>query len=121
MDIEAIRKYCLSLPAVTEDIKWKHNLCFMVAGKIFLMADIPESIGSGEPSFGVAFKVNEDEFEELAGTDGIIAAPYLASKRWIKVLDENCFTVKQWKQYILQSWEMKKAKLPKKVLREHHL
>jgi predicted DNA-binding protein (MmcQ/YjbR family) len=114
MNLEAIRQYCLSLPAVTEDIKWEHNLCFMIAGKIFLMADL-------EPSFGVAFKVQEEEFEELTSMDGIIPAPYLAKKMWIKVKDEDRFSVKEWKHYIQQAWNLKKAKLPKKVLLQHQL
>jgi predicted DNA-binding protein (MmcQ/YjbR family) len=114
MDIESIRKYCLGLPAVTEDIKWQHNLCFLIAGKIFLMADL-------EPSFGVSFKVTDEEFEELISTEGIISAPYLGGKKWIKVLDENRFAEKEWKHYIFQSWEIKKAKLPKKVLKHYNL
>jgi predicted DNA-binding protein (MmcQ/YjbR family) len=114
MDIESIRKFCLSLPAVTEDIKWDHNLCFMIAGKIFVMADL-------EPSFGVAFKVTEEEFDELVSTWGIIPAPYLGGKKWVKVQDENRFTVKEWQHYILRAWEMKKSKLPAKVLLHHHL
>jgi predicted DNA-binding protein (MmcQ/YjbR family) len=114
MDIEAIRKYCLSLPAVTEDIKWQHNLCFLIAGKIFVMADL-------EPSFGVSFKVTEEEFDELVSSKGIISAPYLGGKKWVKVQDENRFTVKEWKHYIFQAWNIKKAKLPLKVLRSHRL
>jgi predicted DNA-binding protein (MmcQ/YjbR family) len=114
MDIEAIRQYCLSLPAVTEDIKWEHNLCFLIAGKIFLMADL-------EPSFGVAFKVQDEEFDELIASEGIIAAPYVGSKKWVKVFDENRFSEREWKQYIYQAWSLKKEKLPKKVLLQHHL
>ena len=114
MDIETLRQYSLSLPAITEDIKWGHNLCFLIAGKIFLMADL-------EPSFGVAFKVNDEEFGELVSTDGIISAPYLGSKKWIKVLDENRFSVKEWKHYIMQAWGMKKLKLSKKLIQQHHL
>jgi len=114
MNLEEIRKFCLDLPAVTEDIKWQHNLCFLIAGKIFLMADL-------EPSFGVAFKVRDDEFDELVSSSGIIAAPYLGSKMWIKVQDEDRFAEKEWKHYILQAWEMKKAKLPGRLLREHRL
>jgi predicted DNA-binding protein (MmcQ/YjbR family) len=114
MDIEAIRKFCLSLPAVSEGIKWKHNLCFMIAGKIFLMADL-------DGPFGVALKVNDEEFDNLVNKEGIIAAPYLGSKKWIKVRDENHFTIKEWKHYILQAWELKKAKLPKKLQLEYSL
>jgi predicted DNA-binding protein (MmcQ/YjbR family) len=114
MNLEAIRQYCLGLPAVTEDIKWQHNLCFLIAGKIFLMADL-------ESSFGVAFKVNDEEFDELISSDGVVPAPYLGSKKWIKVSDENRFSEKEWKHYILQAWNLKKAKLTKKILAQHQL
>src|SRR5437764_4529081 len=114
MDIESIRKFCLSLPAVSEDIKWQHNLCFLIAGKIFLMADL-------DGPFAVALKVNDEEFDELVNTESIIPAPYLGNKKWIKVTDDNRFTVKEWKHYIMQAWEIKKSKLPKKLLREHSL
>ena len=32
MAIDQLRKYCLSLPAVTEDVKWENNLVFSVGG-----------------------------------------------------------------------------------------
>lgn len=35
MTIEAIRTICRSLPEVTEDVKWGHDLCFCFAGKVF--------------------------------------------------------------------------------------
>jgi predicted DNA-binding protein (MmcQ/YjbR family) len=114
MNIEEIRKYCLSLSAVSEDIKWQHNLCFLVGGKIFLMADL-------ETSFGVCFKVTDEEFDTLVNSEYIIAAPYLGSKKWIKVLDENRFTEKEWKKYIFQSWEIKKSKLTKKIRKQFNL
>jgi predicted DNA-binding protein (MmcQ/YjbR family) len=37
MNIEALRDLCRALPAVTEDIKWGHDLCFSVAGKMFAL------------------------------------------------------------------------------------
>jgi hypothetical protein len=35
MDVEAIRGYCLSLPATTEDIQCGNDLLFRVAKKIY--------------------------------------------------------------------------------------
>jgi predicted DNA-binding protein (MmcQ/YjbR family) len=40
MNIEALRKFCLSLPAVTEDVKWGADLCFSVGGKMFCVTSM---------------------------------------------------------------------------------
>jgi len=33
--LDSIREYCLSLPAVTENVQWEDVLLFRVGGKIF--------------------------------------------------------------------------------------
>jgi predicted DNA-binding protein (MmcQ/YjbR family) len=35
MNIEQLRKFCLSFPGATEDIKWGADLCFCVGEKMF--------------------------------------------------------------------------------------
>ena len=35
MNIEQLRKFCLSFPGATEDIKWGNDLCFCVGKKMF--------------------------------------------------------------------------------------
>ena len=44
MDIEKLRAICKALPAVTEDIKWEHDLVFSIGGKMFCVAS-PEKLG----------------------------------------------------------------------------
>ena len=111
MDIEELRKICTALPNVTEDIKWEHDLCFCIAGKMFCIT------GFQQPMC-VSLKVKEEEFDELCATGGIIPAPYLARYKWILVTDVNRFTKKEWKHYITQSYQLVKEKLPKKILKE---
>ena len=65
----------------------------------------------------VSLKVSDEEFEELLARDGIIPAPYLARHKWIYVQKQNMSTKKQWEHYISQSYELVKAKLPKKILK----
>lgn len=108
MNIEELRTFCLALPGVTEDIKWIDNLVFSVGGKMFCLADL-------EPPLQVAFKVPEDQFDELTALPGIIQAPYFAKNQWIKVMDEGRFSRSEWEEHIRQAYELIKAKLPKKV------
>jgi predicted DNA-binding protein (MmcQ/YjbR family) len=108
MNIEELREFCLSLPAVTEDIKWEDNLVFSVAGKIFCLTglDVP---------LHVALKIPEDQFDELTQTSDIIQASHFARRQWMTILAEDRFSRKEWEQYIRQSYELVKAKLPGKV------
>ena len=114
MDIEWLRKYCLSLPATTEDIKWGNDLCFSVAGKMFCVAglDVPNKI---------AFKVPDEDFESLSTTEGFIPAPYMARAKWVLVSDPSILNKKQWEKYIFQSYNLVKAKLTKKIRMENNL
>ncbi len=111
MNIEILRSICSALPHVTEDIKWGDDLCFMVGEKMFCVTALITPLK-------VSLKVTDDEFEELSGSAGIIPAPYVARYKWILVEDINRFTQKQWEHYITQSYNLVKAKLPKKVLDE---
>lgn len=106
MNIEMLRNFCKKLPAVTEDIKWGNDLCFLIAGKMFCVASL-------EPPFTISFEVKADEFEELCSSAEIIPAPYMARNKWIQVQDENRFSKKEWEYFIKQSYQLKKAKLPK--------
>ena len=47
MTIEGVRKICKALPEVTEDVKWGHDLCFSVGGKMFAAMDLnpPHALG----------------------------------------------------------------------------
>ena len=40
MNIEQLRKYCLSFPHATEDVKWGNDLCFCVGGKMFCVTGL---------------------------------------------------------------------------------
>ncbi len=112
MDAEQLRKFCLSLPHVTEDIKWEHNLCFLIGGKMFAVG------GIDNVPFTVSFKVRDEEFDEMIQHDHIIPAPYLARHKWVFIEEPDTLTIEEWKGYLNQSYELIKAKLPKKVLRD---
>ena len=108
MNIEELRNFCCTLPAVTEDIKWGNNLVFSIVGKLFCLADL-------DAPLQIAFKVTEEDFVELTETPDIIQAPYFARMKWVKVLEENRFSRTEWEHYIRQSYELVKMNLPKKT------
>ena len=111
MDIDLLRAICLSLPAVTEDIKWGNDLVFSVGNKMFCVASL-------DPPFTCAFKVKDDEFEELSSRDGFIPAPYMARARWVLVNKPGKLGKKEWSDFIKGSYELVKAKLTKKIKQE---
>jgi len=114
MNIETLRDFCRALPAVTEDIKWGHDLCFSVAGKMFCVAVL-------DGPLSVSFKVRDDEFDEIASLPGIRPAPYVARYKWVLVEEVNRLSRKEWAYYIRQSYDLVRARLPKKVARQHGL
>ena len=114
MDIEKLREMCRALPAVTEDIKWGHDLCFSVAGKMFCVAAL-------EGPLTVSFKVRDDEFDELSSSLGMRPAPYVARYKWVLVEDVSQLSRKEWAHYVKQSYELVRNKLPKKLARQYGL
>ncbi len=108
MNIETLRNYCLSLPGATEDVKWDSDLCFSVGGKMFCVT-------SADVESGASFKVKDELFRELTQREGIIPAPYMARHKWVYVLDFNWLSDEEWEKFVLDSYELVKEKLPKKV------
>jgi predicted DNA-binding protein (MmcQ/YjbR family) len=76
MTIDAIRAFCRTLPGVTEDVKWGHDLCFCVQKKMFTVVSL-------EPPHSIAFKCTPESFGELIERSGIIPAPYMARNLWV--------------------------------------
>ena len=111
MDIDQLRALCTSLPAVTEDIKWGHDLVFSVGGRMFCVASL-------EPPFSCSFKVKDEEFEELSRSEGMVPAPYMARAKWVLVNKPTRLNKKEWASYIRGSYDMVKSKLTKKARTE---
>ena len=107
MTLETVRSICRALPAVTEDIKWGHDLCFSVAGKMFAVVNI-------ERPHSIAFKCTPESFGELVERPGIIPAPYMARNMWVQeqelgeVLDRRELAM-----LVRASYNLVVAKLPK--------
>lgn len=111
MDIESLRKFCTSFPAVTEDVKWGYDLVFSVGGRMFCVIAL-------EGPFKCSFKVKDDEYEELSIKDGFQPAPYMARAKWVLVTKPGKMNKKEWESRLTQSYELVKAKLTKKMRTE---
>jgi predicted DNA-binding protein (MmcQ/YjbR family) len=111
MEIEKLRSYCLSFPGATEGIKWEDHLCFMVGEKMFLITGMSDTSN-------VSIKVSDEDFETLTERDHIIPAPYMARNKWVAIEKRNALRPKEWEHYIRNSYELIKAKLPKKLQKE---
>ena len=111
MNIDQLRTYCLSLPAVTEDVKWENDLVFSVGSKMFCAAGL-------ESPLKFSFKVADQDFEELSIREGFKPAPYLARAKWVLAMEPSRLHTKEWKEFIKQSYELVKNKLPKKTRTE---
>lgn len=107
MEIDELRAYCLSQPAVTEDIKWGNDLVFSIGAKMFCVTSL-------DPPFKCSFKVKDDEFEELCDTGNFSPAPYMARAKWVLVVNSSSMHMEEWKARIKQSYDLVKSKLSKK-------
>ena len=115
MTIEDIQTMCMQLRGVTEDIKWGHDLCFSVGGKMFCVVGLDQ-----EPT-SASFKVADDEFDKMSARPGFKPAPYVAKYKWVWTDDINNMKKSEWKNYIAQSYRLVATKLPARVRRELNL
>ena len=109
MGIDDIKSICKKLPAVTEDVKWGADLCFCVGAKMFCVTGLEQT------PVGVSFKVTDEEFEEVSARPGFRPADYVARYKWVTVEDVRKISKKELEKFVRQSYELVKAKLPKKL------
>ncbi len=114
MDLETIRRYSMSLPHVEEDVKWGHDLCFLIGRKMFCVLNLEPARHIGDKSV-VAIKTTPEEFAELVERDGVIPAPYMARNHWVALEEYSAIPWRELQLRIAQSYELVKATLPKKL------
>jgi|SRR5581483_270989 len=109
MNIEAIRKYCLSFPDATEGLQWGDDLLFRIRGKIFVSVPLDAAVPAR-----ITFKTTPEKILELLEIEGIERAAYVGRYNWVSL---ERFDVLPWgelKDLIRQSYELVSAKAPKK-------
>ncbi|MBG6234647.1 putative DNA-binding protein (MmcQ/YjbR family) [Pedobacter sp. CAN_A7] len=107
MDIEKFREYCLNLPGTTEGMKWGENLCFMIEEKIYAIASLDDGL--------LSFKIDPENFEELAARDGIAQAAHFAKKQWVTLESLDVLSDQELREHITASRALVISKLPKKT------
>jgi predicted DNA-binding protein (MmcQ/YjbR family) len=112
MNIEWVRKFCMSLPHTTEKVQWGGDLVFKVGGKMYAVTVLDVA------PVCMSFKCTPEEFAELVERPGIIPAPYSARYHWVALEDEDALPVAEIKRLIRQSYDLVFAKLPKKTQKE---
>ena len=109
MNIEWVRRYCMSMPHATEGVQWGANLVFKVGGKVFAVVAL-------EPAeVWLIFKCQREEFAELVERPGIIQAPYFARNLWVALETEDALSAAEIKRFVRASYHLVLEKLPKKT------
>ncbi len=107
MDVEWLRRHCLSLPHTTEQVQWGDNLVFKVEGKVFAVAGL-------EPGgHFLTVKCRPEEFAELVEREGIRQAPYFARTHWVDLESEDTLQPAEVRDLIDRSYDLVVANLPK--------
>lgn len=113
MDLEIIRKYCLSFPGAKEEMPWEDHLAFKVGHKIFLIYNLGK-----ENSNRFSLKCTAEKYNELIEEENVIPAPYLARNKWVTFQDGCKIRLKEIKELIKASYELVFSKLPAKARKE---
>jgi predicted DNA-binding protein (MmcQ/YjbR family) len=109
MDVEWLRRLCLSFPGATEQIQWGSDLLFKVAGKMFAVTPL-------EPApVWLSFKASPENFAELTERPNIIPAPYLARAQWVALENNDALSHDELARLLRDSYDLICAKLPKKT------
>ena len=109
MDIESVRKFCLSLPHVTEDIQWESDLLMRIGKKMFAVLSLEAS------DHVMSFKCTRETFAELVERDGIMPAPYVARYHWVALERFDALNKRELEALLKTAYQLVRDKLPKKV------
>jgi predicted DNA-binding protein (MmcQ/YjbR family) len=109
MNIDQLRKLCLSFPGATEQTIWEGDLTFKVANKMFA-----HTVLEVAPVW-LSFKCSPENFAELTERKGILPAPYLARAQWIALETRDALPVDELSHLLRESYDLVVARLPRRV------
>ena len=108
MDIDSLRRHCLSFPHTTENVQWGADLCFKVDGKLFAVAPLEVA-----PVL-LSFKCSHENFAELCERPDIIPAPYMARAQWVALQSFGAVSDDELRQLLAESYRLVFERLTKK-------
>ena len=109
MNLESVRRYCMSLPHTTETVQWENDLVFKIGGRMYAVAAL-------EPGpHWLSFKASAEDFAALTERDGIKPAPYLARAQWVSLEAPDTLPVVELKPLLRRAYDLVFAKLTKKA------
>jgi len=114
MNVDGLRKFCLSFPQAKEKLQWGENLCFKVRGKIFAILNL------GSVPQSICFKCDPERFAELTEREGVVPAPYLGRYKWVLVESLDVMDGWELEELLGESYRMVAEKLvkPKRRVRK---
>lgn len=111
MNVAKVSKLIFGWPGVEEDLKWGCDRVWSVAGKMFCVVPDDERTGP-------CFKVPDDAFLAMTDRPGVVPAPYLARAKCVLLETAKALPEADQRAAIRMSYELIRAKLPKKTQRE---
>jgi predicted DNA-binding protein (MmcQ/YjbR family) len=109
MDIDWVRRFCMSVPHATESLEWGDDLVFKIGGKMFAALVLKPA------PVWLSFKCTPEEFAELTERAGIIPAPYAARYHWIALERRDALNANELERLLRNSYDMVLEKLAKKT------
>ncbi|GAA5079867.1 MmcQ/YjbR family DNA-binding protein [Lysobacter panacisoli] len=113
MDGAGLQEWVGGWPGGESGMKWEDDLVFTVAGKMFCVVCV-----RGPKQGSMSFKVEDERFLELTERPGFQPAPYLARAHWVYLEDPGRVPVAELRALLRRSYELVRARLPKKTQRE---
>src|SRR5215469_12035239 len=108
MDVDGIRKHCLSFPHTREMVQWESDLVFKVDGKMFAVAPLEVA------PVRLSFKCSPDNFVELCEREGIIPAPYMARAQWVALQSLDAVSSNELRSLLKDAHRLIWERLPKR-------
>jgi predicted DNA-binding protein (MmcQ/YjbR family) len=109
MNIERLRRLCLSMPGATEHVQWGNDLVFKVGGRMFAVAAL-----DADASHRVSFKCSDEQFVELQENEGVVPAPYLARAKWVALERFDALDDRTIDRSVRDAYTLVKSKLTRK-------
>ena len=101
MDVDSIRRHCLSFPNTKEKLQWGETLCFKVSEKIFTLVSLDVASETR-----LSLKCTAERFAELIELEGVRPAPYVGRYYWIALEQLDSLPDKDIEELIAASYAM---------------